>query len=206
MRATTAFGKVGNFPVRGTVVNIESTDIAPLVHAAGTAIKVITLAGVAIAATALLRAVINATNSAEKAIKFPMSAFAHIQDIERNFMGVNLDKEFSFISLSNRLSVPIHLIERIYQENNYHFPHYTIDLVDGSSYLGVKPITTSLTFISLVGKQRVDLTEKKGRLVAPHSIRIEGTSSVDIDALRTNLRHAVESTRETIIKEFGEDL
>lgn len=223
MKATAALGKIGNFPIRGTVVNIESADIVPLVNAGVSAVKFLVAAGAITAGIAIVAAISQA-RTIEEDSRIPLGSLAWVRTPKKSFIGVCLDTTLNFTHDEQPFSVELSKLRRINTDGRPR--HYNITLIDGSEYHGIIPTTKHLSLFSLAGAQRVflpyeinwplmlwvvfpplfPLVFKDLEKQAPSPITICGVTPRDIDDLKRRLRYAVENTRESVIAAIGENV
>lgn len=226
MKATTAFGKIGKFPVRGTVVNIESADLAPLVNASALAVKVLVAAGLATAGVAIVSAVALVKDIEENS-RIPLGSFTQVEALGKTFVGVCLDSTLDFTHDGQPFSVELSRLRRI--GTNGMPRGYNVELIDGSKYYDIIPTTRHLSFLSVAGKQHVLLPYGRNwrRIMlsamfpplltfviafeghkkrAPWPLTVCGVTPRDIDDLKRRLRYAIENTRESVIATIGEDV
>lgn len=225
MKATAALGKIGNFPVRGAVVNIESGDIASLVSAGTAAAKFLVTVGAITAGIAIITAV-SKTRELEEDSRIPLGSLTQIRTPEKSFTGVCLDNALDFKHEGQSFSVELSRLKRV--DTRGRPLRYNVTLIDGSEYRGIIPIRKRLSFASLAGIQNVSLPYEigLGRLAwalllspliwplvfmnfekrAPSPITICGVTPKDIDDLRRRLRYAIANTRESVIAAIGEDV
>lgn len=228
MKATTAFGKVGNFPVRGTVVNIESGDVASIVNAATSAIKFLVTIG-AIAAGVAIASAVYQKREMEEDSRIPLGSLARTISPGKSFIGVCLDNTLDFTHEGQPFSIELSRLRRIETCRARWKPlHYDVTLIDGSKYCEIIPTTKHLSVFSVAGTQQVLLpyeinwplmltalfpplvpvaiVYKAYKKRAPQSLTICGVIPRDIDDLKRRLKYAVKNTRESVIKKIGEDV
>lgn len=226
MKATAAFGKIGNFPVRGAVVNIESADIAPLVNAGVSAVKFLVAAGAITAGIAIVAAISQA-RTIEEDSRIPLGSLAWVRTPGKSFIGVCLDTTFNFTHDEQPFSVELARLRHIATGGSPR--QYNVELIDGSKYYDIIPTTKYFSFFSVAGAQHVFLHYKRNWRRLPLSVMfpplflvtiasgyykkqallpltICGVTPRDIDDLKRRLRYAIENTRESVIAAIGEDV
>ncbi|KKW18932.1 MAG: hypothetical protein A2131_02095 [Candidatus Sungbacteria bacterium GWC2_49_10] len=204
MKATTALGRVGNFPIHGTVVNIESTDIGSLTKAISSTAKFLVAAG-AVTAGVIVMSTALQTKEVRKESEMPLAALAEVYDSgRRTFIGACLNDNFDFTCANQNFSVELNRIKSIYSDYKFFRSRtkYTIELIDDSVYYEAYPNTEHLSFLSLAGFQKLYLS--RGQLSG--DITITGVTPVDVAALRKRLHYAIANTRESVVSTIGEDV
>ena len=202
MKATTALGRIGKFPIHGTVVNIESADIAPLVKTIASTAKFLVAAGAVTAGIAIMSAATQTKKLTRR--RLPITALAKVYEYDqRSFIGICLDDKIDFACANQTLSVGLNMVRSIvgYQR----FRGYTIRLMDGSIFKQARLTTKHISFLTLAGPQKLNLFV--GLWGKPYnSVEIIGVEPTDINALKRRLRFAIEHTRESVIAAIGEDV
>lgn len=202
MKATAALGKLGRFPVRGAIVNIESTDIDSLTKAISSTAKFLIAAGAVTAGIVMMSTVLQ-TEKVREESELSLATLAKVYDAgRRSFLGACTDDNFDFTCANQNFSVELNRIKSIDSDYKFFRNECTLELVDGSMYCRAYPITEHLSFLSLAGFQKLYLS--RGRRGG--DIVITGVTPVDVAALRKRLQYAIANTRESVIAAIGEDV
>lgn len=204
MRATISVGQAGGFPIRLAAAHLENGDVAELIRVTKWPIIALSAAGLAGVGWMALSGIIEETRR-EKQSKTSLARLANVWAGPRKFLGVCQTPTFEFVVDGQRLGVPLDRIRSIESDALFvvPLPGYNIELLEGSTYTAVDPLTTSLTFNSFAGPQTVSLLRKSNP--HPHLLELSGATVQEIASLRESLRRIVESQKTSVIGELGRD-
>lgn len=130
----------------------------------------------------------------------PITALTYVRCPERSFPGVCLTEALTIHIDRDELDIPMKLIRNIRGASlkvKAWGPRKgaTVELIDGSSYKHVKVQNPRLEFLSLIGRQAVDVS-KAGVSVQGHTVN-------ELDALRQRLELALERHRAAVERTVG---
>lgn len=197
MKAKGFGGSVGGIPIRGGVVNIDSADASTIINATSGLIRTTANAGIKLGLAVGILALLLDGLSTEHSSGIPILSLAQIHTLNRNFLGICENEAFECVCEGEKLTIPIRTINKI--GTNFWFGNslkLDISLIDGSLYEDCVPKTKHLSFVTILGKQKLILAE---------GMSIEGATVDDINALRQRLVFALENNLEKIIDTIGKE-
>lgn len=205
MQISGVTGTVAGLPLKAGAVSLSGADAAVLLGATAGLVKTLAIAGASAVGIALLAAIATAEET-RKDESVSIAAFAHVTTDYREFIGICKEEAFRFISEDQELEVPLHLVHSIDNAYGKDVKHggFDIELVDGSKYRKVKPLTKKLAYITVAGIQTVSFApwnEAQYR-----SASLEGVSWRDLWELKRRLTFALERNLDAAIQEVGEEI
>lgn len=234
MKVVGGMGNVGDFPVKGAAINLDTADMTQLIAATSGLVKTLAITGgIGVAGIAILSALV-ADSQSEKDPKMPISILSKVTSGSRSFIGICQNRTLDFICDKQDFSVDLGRLNTVKGEGDSGFfssPGYKLTLIDGSSYTAQKLLTNELRFYSVAGEQSVFSTQKiseakwvekkkprffgliegietvreYGEVDKPASFSITGVTLKEIQALKMRLKYAIEQNIDNIVHSVGKD-
>ncbi len=195
MRPQLADGSFWAIPHRGEMLSLSNADpMVLLSYASGLAVELVNAGGLPLALG--IAGVYLRLQSDEAAV--PVSAMAHLRSARRSFPGVCLTDVVKIRVEGDRLDIPTKLIKSIRASAHTSWKlrgTVTVELLDTSVYKQVRLESPRLEFLTLLGRQRIDLSAR--------AVTLSGHTVKDVAALRARLQSVLEAHRESVTKTVG---
>jgi hypothetical protein len=233
MKVVGGMGNVGDFPVKGAAINLDTADMTQLIAATSGLVKTLAITGgIGVAGIAILSALV-ADSQSEEDPKMPISILSKVTSGSRSFIGICQNRTLDFICDNQDFSVDLGRLNTVKENSGFFLGHYgyRLTLIDGSSYTAQKLLTNELRFYSVAGEQSVFSTQqiseakwvkkKKprffgliegietvreyGEVDKPASFSITGVTLKEIQALKMRLKYAIEQNIDNIVHSVGKD-